>query len=248
MARVTPREIQDIRDALLVDLGRHPPTIGVVGVSGTGKSSTINAMFKTDLRISHTRACTKQFEATDLKLTMKNGVAKDESISLVVVDAPGLGEDIKRDPGYIGQYHERLPECDVVLWILAARNRAMSLDQQYLLELSKYRERMVFAVNQIDIVHPMDWNTTINMPSPAMERHIEEIVDDRADKLEDILGLRPTVIPFSAKKGFNLEQLFGALITAIPESRRFIYDSLKDFSYEDFVPVASRRLLLGRRL
>jgi small GTP-binding protein len=243
VARVTREEIADVRRALLVDLERHPPTIGVVGVSGTGKSSTINAMFKTNLAISHTRACTKQFEATDMKLTMKTGAAKDELVSLVVVDAPGLGEDIRLDPEYIRQYQERLPGCDVILWVLAARNRAMSLDQRYLEQLSDHKDRMVFGVNQVDIVHPMDWNPAINLPSVAMEHNIEEIVEDRADKLADILGTRPTVMPFAAEKGFNLEQLFGSLLSAIPKDRQFIYDALKNFSYEDFVPVASRKLL-----
>ena len=234
---LTDQDIQDVRQALLADLEANPPTIGVIGVSGTGKSSTINALFKTKLAISHTRACTKKFEATGIKIKIPKGVARDEQISLVVVDAPGLGEDIRMDSMYIDQYHERLPDCDVVLWVLAARNRAVHLDQMYLQEFAKYRDRIAFGINQVDIVHPMNWEEKINLPSVEMERNIEDIVQDRKEKLEQILGATPRIMAFSAEKGFNLEQLFEILISAIPKNRRFIFDSLKNFSYHDFIPI-----------
>jgi predicted GTPase len=237
MDELTDEEIQEVRRVLLASLEANPPTIGVIGVSGTGKSSTINAMFKTGLKISHTRACTKQFQATPMRLTMKEGVAKNDQATLVVVDAPGLGEDIRMDSTYIDQYHERLPDCDVILWVLAARNRAVHLDQMYLKEFVEYRDRMIFAVNQVDIVHPMNWNERINLPSVDMEHNIEDIVKDRAEKLGGILGETPKIIAFSAAKGFNLEQLFSMLISAIPQNRRFIFDALKNFSYRDFTPV-----------
>lgn len=240
MDGLTDGEIREVRQALLTDLEANPPTIGVIGVSGTGKSSTINALFKTELAISHTRACTKQFEATEMKVRIREGVAKDEQASLVVVDAPGLGEDIRMDSIYIDQYHERLPDCDVVLWLLAARNRAVHLDQMYLREFSTYHDRMIFGINQVDIVHPINWNEKINLPSVEMESNIEEIVQDRTEKLEDILGAKPRIVAYSAARGFNLEQLFGSLISTIPEKRRFVFDALKNFSYQDFMPIYSR--------
>lgn len=236
MDGMTNKELHEVRQTLLADLRVNPPIIGVIGVSGTGKSSTINAMFETDLAISHTKACTKQFKATGMRLKIRDGVAKDEKVSLVIIDAPGLGEDIRMDPIYIEQYHERLPDCDVILWVLAARNRAVCLDQMYLKEFAKYRDRIVFGVNQVDIVHPMNWNTRINLPSVEMERNIEDIVQDRTERLGDALGAVPKLLAFSAGKGYNLEQLFGALISAIPENRRFIFDALKNFSYRDFAP------------
>lgn len=240
---LTEHEIQLVKDAFRSDFGRRPPTIGVIGVSGTGKSSTINAMFKTTLKVGHTRACTKEFLATDMEMKILKGPAKDEPVNLVVVDAPGLGEDISKDPSYLEQYQERLPDCDIILWIMAARNRAVSLDQQYLRQLGRFHERMVFAVNQVDIVHPMDWSESTNLPSMEMEDNILDIVRDRAQKIGEIIGRKPLVTPFSAARGYNLEALFHALIASAPETRKFVFDLLKDFSYEDFVPVELTHLI-----
>jgi predicted GTPase len=240
---LTPEDVQAVREEMQVFFKRRPPTIGVIGVSGTGKSSAINAMFRTTLEISHTRACTKEFRATDMELKILKGPAKDDPISLVVIDAPGLGEDVRMDPVYIAQYLQQLPECDVILWLMAARNRAASLDQQYLQRLVQFHDRIVFGLNQIDIVHPMDWNDNINLPSVEMEANIAEIVQDRSEKIADVVGRAPDLVPFSVSKGFNLEMLFNRLITSAPDDRKFVFDLLKNFSYKDFIPAEVQHLI-----
>jgi len=243
---LTDEDILAVREAMQDNFGRRPPTIGVIGVSGTGKSSAINAMFKTTLEISHTRACTKEFRAIDMGMKILKGPAKDDPISLVVIDAPGLGEDIRMDPVYIAKYLQRLPECDVILWLMAARNRAASLDQQYLQQLTQFHDRIVFGLNQIDIVHPMDWNDSINLPSVEMEANIADIVKDRSEKIADVIGRVPDLVPFSVSRGFNLEMLFNRLITSAPEDRKFVFDLLKDFSYKDFIPAEVQQLIQQR--
>lgn len=243
---LTDDEILAVRKAFRADFGRRPPTIGVIGVSGTGKSSAINAMFKTTLEISHTRACTKEFRAIDMGMKILKGPAKDEPIGLVVIDAPGLGEDIRMDPVYIEKYLQRLPECDVILWLMAARNRAASLDQQYLRQLGQFHDRIIFGLNQIDIVHPMDWSDSINLPSAEMEANIAEIIKDRSEKIADVIGRVPDLVPFSVTRGFNLEMLFNRLITSAPEERKFVFDLLKNFSYKDFIPAEVQQLIQQR--
>jgi hypothetical protein len=233
-AELSAEESALIKQRLAEDFRQHPPTIGVIGVSGTGKSSTINAMFRTSLLVSHTRAGTKKFQESELHLVANKGVAAGEPIDLVVVDAPGLGEDVRRDPAYLAEYRERLPHCDVILWVMAARNRAVSLDQRYLEELLPFRSRMVFAVNQVDLVHPMDWPAGSPIPGAAMRGHIEEIVADRAERLAGITGGKVSVVPYSAERAYNLEGLFHALISAAPDDRAFVFDLLKGFSYGDF--------------
>ena len=241
MAKLTNDELQKIQQAMLEELTTTPPTIGLVGVSGVGKSSTINAMFKTNLAISHTSACTKEFEASQLKLKMKQGEVKDEFVRMVVIDAPGLGEDIKLDPEYIEQYRQNLPDSDVILWVLNARSRAMALEQMYLEHFKVFKDRIVFGLNQVDLVYPMDWDRKINLPSVQMEKNIDSIVKDRASKLKSIMGSSPQIVPYSAEKGYNLEKLFATLITTCPESRKWIFSGLKNFTYEDFTPMLLKK-------
>lgn len=233
MSNLSEDDIQKIREAMS---GLIPPSIGLIGVSGVGKSSTINAMFKTSLAISHTVACTKEFKTTDMELKITSGELKGGKINLQVVDAPGLGEDIALDPKYIDMYNKHLPKCDVILWVLSARNRAMALDQKYLEQFKIFHKKIVFGVNQIDLVHPMNWNHIINLPSVEMENNLKEISDDRAKKLFSITKTDVKIVPYSASYGFNLEKLFKVLIETIPENRRWIFGGLKNFSYMDFMP------------
>lgn len=236
MSKLTDDDIQKIREAMRGTLGKTPPAIGLIGVSGVGKSSTINAMFKTSLPISHTVACTKEFRTNDMALQMAKGEMSGSRVSLQVIDAPGLGEDISLDPKYISMYHKHLPNCDVILWVLGARNRAVALDQKYLHDFREFHQKIVFGINQVDLVHPMNWNHKINLPSAEMETYIDEITNDRAAKLYSITKSEVRIVPYSATYGFNLEKLFKLLIQTIPEKRRWIFDGLKNFSYRDFIP------------
>lgn len=236
MSEITQADLQKVQNALLEEAEHRPPTIGVIGVSGVGKSSTINAMFKTHLKISHTIAGTKEFGATDLSLQFTSGKAKGGEVNLRVVDAPGLGEDRQLDPAYIQMYKENLPACDVILWVMSARNRAVALDQIYLEELKEFTERLVFGINQVDLVYPVDWHPASPIPSVQMEGNINEILKDRSKKIQSTLNQPIRIIPYSAEKGYNLEQLFKLLIDSIPPERKWLFTSLKNFSFKDFVP------------
>jgi hypothetical protein len=212
-----------------------PPTIGLIGVSGVGKSSTINTMFKANLPISHTIACTKEFEQIPLKLSATQGPAQGAHIDLVVYDAPGLGEDIKLDPMYLDMYHEKLVECDVILWVMSARNRAVALDQKYLLELKDFHNKILFGINQVDIVDPLNWQNS-NLPSREQQKNIEEIKKDRENKLSETLGQKVKAIPYSNTKGWNLDVLFLELLNTCNTNRKWLFHALKGYRVEDFYP------------
>ena len=116
----------------------NPPTIGVIGTSGVGKSSTLNAMFGTNFVVSGNIRGTTEINSKKVELMAKRGPAKDKKITLRVVDAPGLGEDVRKDEEYLSMYSNALPECDVVIWVMTARNRAIALDQTYLKRLDRF--------------------------------------------------------------------------------------------------------------
>jgi hypothetical protein len=158
---------------------------------------------------------------------------------LTVIDAPGLGEDVARDPDYLRMYQENLGRCDVVLWVMSARNRAVALDQMYLRELSCFHDRLVLGINQADLVEPLDWVEQYNIPSAQQEHNLSAITADRADRIGAVVGRVLPVVAYSAHRGYQLEELFTTVLKACPEGRRWIYAGLKNFSYRDFVPAES---------
>jgi predicted GTPase len=247
MARLSAEETAVLRRAIRQEMAERLPTIGMIGVSGVGKSSTINSMFKTDFPTSDTVACTKRFQYEEVELSFSSGEAKGSRALLRVVDAPGLGEHIDRDAEYLAQYREHLPRCDVIIWILAARNRGLALDQGYLRELASFHDPMVFGLNQVDLVEPMNWHPVANGPSPEQEANLERILEDRADKLAQVLGRPVTVIPYSAKVRYNLQAFFTAIVDACPEDRRWIFSGLKAFRADDFLTAEARRQLEAHR-
>jgi predicted GTPase len=253
---------QEILAALAKEVAERPPTIGIVGVSGVGKSSTINSLFKTDLATSATVARTKEFEDVDLSVRFNLAPAdpaqrpaetpsRPESdvrprVRLRVVDAPGLGEDIALDHGYLDLYRENLDRCDAVLWVMSARNRALALDQMYLQQLSEFHDKIVFGLNQVDLVEPMEWREHYNIPSREQDDNIRIIGRDRLRHLASVLRREPVLIAYSSRTGYHLEHLFTAMLDACPSTRRWIYAGLKNFSHLDFIPIDTQQRMAFR--
>ncbi|MEV4004565.1 GTPase [Actinomadura sp. NPDC049753] len=227
------------------ELRRKPLTIGVVGVSGVGKSTLVNTMCNTELPTSPTVACTKEFESQDVSITVRGGVVDGHRTKLRVVDAPGLGESIEQDPAYLEMYRSELPKCDVVLWLSAARNRAIALEQQYIAELLGVNDRIVFGLSQVDLIDPLDWNTEVNLPSGEQLKNMREICRDRADRFSRTIGASVEFVPVSAGRRYNLQPLFSALLEKVPDERAWIFSGVKAFTAGDWVPEKYRGKLMG---
>jgi small GTP-binding protein len=225
--------------AVEAEFMERPPAIAVIGVSGVGKSATINAMFGTKLAVSATTRGTSRFSNNLFQFESNRVEGASVKCALRVYDAPGLGEDAALDANYLDRYRRHLPKCDVALWVIAARNRALALDQQYLRALAPVLPNTVIAINQADLIDPLDWDTRLNLPSRAQERHMAQIVEDRRSKLSHGLGLEFPAVAYSAAKYYNLQKMFAACVKAAPADRRWMFEILKAFSTWDWLDKAS---------
>ncbi|MGQ4346693.1 hypothetical protein [Streptomyces sp. SAS_275] len=119
--------------------------------------------------------------------------------------------------------------------------RAVALDQQYLEILADYHKKMVFGLNQIDLIEPLNWNPRLNLPSEQQEANIAEIASDRASKISSVLGRAVEVFPYSAGNLYGLQELFTGLMTSCSDSKReWIFKEIKNFGPFDFIPAALR--------
>lgn len=214
-------EVEKHADAEL----QNPPRIALIGTSGVGKTTTINALFGTNLPISHFKACTQESE--EITIPTKNG-------DIIFHDMPGLGEDIDTDEKHKKTYAEILPKCDVVMWVLVANGagRAMTFDQIMLRDVVRpHVNKLVIGINQVDLMEGK-WIDAANIPSEKQMSNIEQRLIDVQEKLCKVVPEleKDKILYYSAEKRFRLYQLFEALINACSVERAWVLGSRKEIA------------------
>ncbi|MBG6027596.1 50S ribosome-binding GTPase [Proteus mirabilis] len=187
----------------------YSPTIGLMGKTGAGKSSLINALFQSQLSpVSDVSGCTRQTQR--FSMSMNNHV-------LTFVDLPGVGESLEQDKEYHQLYRNLLPELDLIIWVLKADDRAWSSDEQcyrFLTEQCGYQsERFLFVLNQADKIEPCrQWDEHNHQPS------LEQVANLELKHQAVITAFKPhhPVMTVSAAEGFQLTELAEQLIQALP--------------------------------
>lgn len=129
-------------------LTHYEPVIGIMGKTGSGKSSLCNALFAGEISpVSDVTACTRE------PLRFRLQVGKH---FMTLVDLPGVGESERRDTKYAALYREQLPRLDLVLWLIKADDRALAVDEHFYRQVigEAYRQKVLFVISQADKVEP----------------------------------------------------------------------------------------------
>ncbi|WP_193149474.1 GTPase family protein [Klebsiella variicola] len=129
-------------------LASYEPMIGIMGKTGAGKSSLCNALFAGEVSpISDVAACTRE----PLRFRFQVG-----GRFMTLVDLPGVGESGARDTEYAALYREQLPRLDLVLWLIKADDRALSVDELFYHKVigEAYRHKVLFVISQSDKAEP----------------------------------------------------------------------------------------------
>nr|WP_278977725.1 GTPase [Providencia alcalifaciens] len=204
-----PKGTKDVFLSHLNKLINYSPTIGLMGKTGAGKSSLINALFQSQLSpVSDVSGCTRQ--AQRFSITMNNH-------TLTFVDLPGVGESIKRDKEYHQLYRNLLPELDLIIWVLKADDRAWSSDEQcyrFLTEQCGYQpKQFLFVLNQADKIEPCrQWDEHNHQPSLEQMTNLKL----KQEAVVTAFKLHHPVMTVSAAEGFQLTELSEQLIQALP--------------------------------
>lgn len=142
----------------LIAQRNKPFVVSIMGQTGVGKTSLINALFHTKLKVDAVRPTTKEIE----RVTIKN--AKQHMV--VFCDMPGIGESEQADSVYLAEYRKQLLESDVVIWAIHADNRSTVFDMQTIKCLLKDMEpekrsalmsKMTFVLTKADLLMQSPW-------------------------------------------------------------------------------------------
>ncbi|AWF29935.1 GTPase family protein [Enterobacter hormaechei] len=188
-------------------LTQYEPVIGIMGKTGSGKSSLCNALFQGEVTpVSNVEACTRDV----LRFRLSSG-----SHSLLLVDLPGVGESKERDEEYTTLYRRILPELDLVLWVIKADDRALSVDEHFYRKVMlAYQHRVLFVVNQADKAEPChQWNTTSNTPSYSQQSTIEA----KRSAVQQLFLPHHPVCVVSARTGWGLDAMVETMMCSLPD-------------------------------
>jgi predicted GTPase len=221
---------------------KKPPRIAMIGETGVGKTTTINAMFNAGLQTSHVKACTQESLELSISVTELEGEHGD----IRVYDMPGLGEDIESDEKHKETYRRVLTDCDVAVWVLDATTRHFTHTQEALRDLVGVAmgdlDRLVIGINKIDSIRPGTWNEEYNIYSPEQQISIQEKVADVREKIGKVCSIPDSrIVPYSAEKWYALETLFTAMLDACPEDRAWLLYERKDVA--DYLAKVSPRVV-----
>lgn len=101
-----------------------PINVAIIGQSGVGKSTTVNNLFGAKERVSRIGEGTVVNNFSGYKeYTLEDGSV------MKVADLPGYGRGVKEDEKYKALYINTLKDCDVILLIMQANDKAIADDQ-----------------------------------------------------------------------------------------------------------------------
>lgn len=231
----------------------------VTGATGCGKSSTINALFETEVAKVGVGA---EPETMDIE--------KYELENLILWDSPGLGDGKEADNRHAKNIIKKLNErdkdgnllIDLVLVILDGSTRDLGtsyelINQVIIPNLGDNKEnRILVAINQADVaMKGRYWNYEENKPEPTLVKFLDEKAESVRRRIKEGTGVDITPIYYSAGykeegmpqgKPYNLSKLFYYIIKNTPKEKRLAYvnnlnrdkevwkdnDELKDYKEE----------------
>lgn len=207
-------------------MGVHPLDILVTGVTGAGKSTTLNTFFENEV--------SKVGKGTDPETMKINSFSLSDSLRLW--DSPGLGDGIKKDTEHSKKIVDTLYKTynnkgveygfiDIVLVIIEGSNRDMGTTYKLLNEvvLPNFQEqRVLVAINQADMaMKGRNWNKHLNKPNELLLNFLEKQAVSIRSRVKEATGmLIPMPIFYSAEYNYNIKSLFDLLINNIPSSKR----------------------------
>lgn len=250
LGRILEEEIQkwdypeEEREGMLEKLRRFREArtnIVLVGATGCGKSSTINALF-----CCGGTACFNPSEYAKVGLTPDpetDAVEKFTNGGLTLWDTPGLGDNAEQDLRSREAIQSLLAETDeegnalidLVLVVVDASSKDLSTTYRILNDVIipavKDPSRILVALNQADIAmrNGRHWNYQEDCPDKKLQAFLEEKVRSVRERILEDTGVETDPIYYCAgcKDGdemavrpYNIAKLLYYIVRALPVEKR----------------------------
>lgn len=210
--------------------------IMITGATGCGKSSTINALFDTEVSKVGVGVNPETME-----------IEKYELDNLILWDTPGLGDGKEADNRHAKNIIKKLSEVDeegnalidLVLVILDGGTRDLGtsyelINSVIIPNLGKDKEnRILVAINQADMaMKGRNWNYEKNEPNQVLVDFLEDKVRSVRERVYEATGIRIEPIYYSAGykeegdeqgRPYNLSKLLYYIVKATPSEKRAVY-------------------------
>lgn len=208
----------------------------ITGATGCGKSSTINALFNSEVA--------KVGDGVDPE-TME--IAKYELGNLILWDSPGLGDGKEADNRHAKNIKNKLLEVDskgnalidLVLVILDGSSRDLGTSYELINNViipnlgNDKDKRIIVAINQADVaMKGRYWDYENNKPQQKLIDFLEAKSKSIKDRIYEGTGVKINPIYYSAgfkedgcmqTKPYNLSKLLWLIIESTPKEKRLAY-------------------------
>lgn len=217
--------VEDINKNL--QIGRFQPLdVMVTGVTGAGKSTTLNTFFQ--------KTVAKVGTGVDPETMELDAYSLNEKIRFW--DTPGLGDGVQNDKVHKKKLVDLLYKTynlddstygfvDMALIIIEGANRDMGTTYQLLNEVivpNIQRERVLVAINQADVaMKGRHWLVDKKQPDNVLKAFLEEqalSIQHRVFEATGVKIIKP--VYYSAEHNYNVKELFNLLIDNMPTTRR----------------------------
>lgn len=220
----------------VIKLKEQKVNIMITGATGCGKSSTINAMFETNVA--------KVGVGVDPE-TME--IEKYELDNLVLWDTPGLGDGKEADNQHAKNIIKKLAEVDkdgnalidLVLVVLDGGTRDLGTSYELINKViipnlgKDKKNRILVAINQADMaMKGRNWDFEKNEPNEQLKAFLDNKVESVKKRVYEATGVEIDPIYYSAgykeegemqSRPYNLSKLLYYIVKATPSEKRAVY-------------------------
>ncbi len=220
----------------IMNLKNEKMNIMIVGATGCGKSSTINALFDTEIAKVGIGADPETME-----------IKKYELDNLILWDTPGLGDGKEADNRHAKNIIHKLAEVDaqgkalidLVLVILDGSTRDLGTSYELINNViipnlgSGNENRILVAINQADMaMKGRNWDYDKNEPNSRLKVFLDEKAESVKNRIYEATGVKVNPIYYSAgfkeegemqNRPYNLSKLLYYIVKATPEEKRAVY-------------------------